>query len=50
MAKYPVRAFIETPISQEDEDIANKLIEIIEGCRNSSVIIETSDDLDFDDD
>ena len=47
--KYRPRDYPESPITFEEEDVAIKLFELLEGCRNSSLTIETNIDLDFDD-
>ena len=47
--KYRPRDHPESPITFEEEDVATKLFELLEGCRNSSLTIETDVDLDFDD-
>jgi hypothetical protein len=47
--KYRPQDHPESPISFEEEDLAAKLFEVLENCRNSSVTIETDVELDFDD-
>ena len=47
--KYRLRDHSESEITFEEEDVAAQLFELLEGCRNSSLSIETHLDLDFDD-
>jgi len=47
--KYPVSSYPSTSSTSEEEDLAHQLVQVIEGCRSSSLLIETLVDLDFDD-
>ena len=47
--KYSARDYPNSPVIYEEEDLASKLFDVIEGYPNSSLTIETTVDMEIDD-